>query len=65
MTRRGPRTIYGPKQRPSESVLLTPLGRRILYAASKRCRTKRSNVWETLLRLYGGTLEPELFKEAR
>ncbi len=63
MTRKGPRTRYRPKVPPPESALLTPLAKRILRAAAERCGASRSDVFETLLRLYGGTLDCSLFAQ--
>lgn len=62
MATRGPRAIYRPKDPPPESALLTPLGKRILRAATDRCGTNKSNVIETLLRLHGGELTADLFR---
>jgi hypothetical protein len=63
MATRGPRTFYRPKERPSESALLTPLAKRILYSAAHRCDASRSDIFETLLRLHGGELKRDLFRD--
>jgi hypothetical protein len=60
---RGPKTFYRPKERPTESALLTPLAKRILYSAAHRCDASRSDIFETLLRLHGGELGPVLFQQ--
>ena len=62
MATRGPKSIYKPKAPPPESALLTALGKQILRAATARCETNKSAVFETLLRLYGGELTPDLFR---
>lgn len=61
--RRGPRSDYGPKDKPTVSVSLTRFAKRILFAAAERERRRRkaqrpnySNVFEELLRRYGGTI---------
>jgi hypothetical protein len=62
MARRGPRTCYPNKRRPSESILLTDLGRGSLYARSRRYRVSRSDIVETLIRLFAAELTPEMFE---
>ena len=61
MARRGPRTCYPNKTRPSESVLLTDLGRASLHARSRQFHVSRSDIVETLVRLFAGDLTPEMF----
>lgn len=47
---------YRPKIMPSESVMLTALGRRILKAAAKRTGKSKSDVVEHLLRTCGAAV---------
>ena len=54
--RRGPKSEFGPKEKPTVSVSLTALAKRILAAARRRKRTSASNVVEELLRKHGGTI---------
>lgn len=60
-TRKGPRPVYGPKVTPTESCLLTDLGKRILAGAAERSGAGKSNVVEHLLRCYGGSVRAEDF----
>ena len=50
---RGARSYFDGKVPDALSVLLTPLGRRILAAATARTRKTRGDVFEHLLRLHG------------
>lgn len=59
--KRGPQTVYGPKASPSESCLLTELGKDILHAAAARTGAGKSNVIEHLLRMHGAAVTAEQF----
>lgn len=58
---RGPRTWYRPKESQCETVKLTRFAKDILHACAARCDISRADAIETLLRLHGGEVGPELF----
>lgn len=61
---RGPKSVFRPKSMPPACVTLTPLGKRILQAASERTGQSRSDIVELLLRKYGSSVEFEEFEAA-